>query len=231
MEQIFKVVGYNCAYQKFLFIINLLSNLLPCIYTAVVAFMIKYPSFNVKILQGENAGKIFEIDFDEYLCNSTLYEITKNPLKSINNWSYTYDLYCEKDYYNVIIASAPFVGTMIGTIIITPLSDKYGRKKVFHISALISLIINLNMLFAFGPIHIILISFFGGIIENIFAVCYSLFVEFFLQENNGILIGIFNAAYPLFGIFLFFFFFCFQKIGGICLFLLLFFIISILIIF
>ena len=43
--------------------------------------MIKYPNFNVKILQGENAGKIFEMDFNEYLCNSTFYEITKNPLK------------------------------------------------------------------------------------------------------------------------------------------------------
>ena len=99
---------------------------------------------------------------------------------------------------------------MIGTIIITPLSDTYGRKKVFHISGLISLIINFN---AFSPFHIILISFFGGIIENIIAVCYSLFVEFFLQENNGILIGIFNAAYPLFGIFLVFFFFGFKKLA------------------
>ena len=86
--------------------------------------MIKYPNFNVKILQGENASKIFEMDFNEYLCNSTFYEIAKNPLKSINNWSYTYDLYCEKNYYNVIIVSASLVGTMIGTIIITPLSEK-----------------------------------------------------------------------------------------------------------
>ena len=57
-------------------------------------------------------------------------------------------------------------------------------KKVFHISVLISLIINFKMLFTFGQIHIILISFFGGIIENIFSVCYSLFVTFFLKENN-----------------------------------------------
>jgi len=206
MEQIFEVVGYDGPYQKYLFIINLLTSILPCVYSIQVAFMTKHPSFIVKILQGENAGKILEMDFSEQLCNSALYEITKNPLKSVNNWSYTYDLYCEKDYYNVILSSVPFLGSMIGTLYVLPLPDKYGRKKVLKISMFISLIFHLNLLCAINPVHLIIITFLGGIINALFAICFALFTEFFHKEKNGILIGIFNGIYPLLGIFVAFFF-------------------------
>ncbi len=206
MEQIFQVIGYNGPYQKYLFIINLLTSILPCVYSIQVAFMTKHPSFIVKILQGENSGKILEMDFNEELCNSTLYEITKNPLTSVNNWSYSYDLYCERDYYNVILSSIPFFGSMLGTLFLLPLPDKYGRKKVFSISMLISLFFHFNLLCAIGPIHLIIITFLGGIINALFAICFALFTEFFLKEKNGILIGLFNAVYPMFGIFLAFFF-------------------------
>ena len=70
----------------------------------------------------------------------------------------------------------------------------------------ISLFFHFNLLFAIGPIHLILITFLGGIINALFAISFALFTEFFLKEKNGILIGIFNAVYPLFGIFLAFFF-------------------------
>jgi len=206
MEKIFQVVGYDGPYQKYLFIINLLTSVLPCVYSIQVAFMTKHPSFYVKMLLGENSGKIIEMDFNDNLCNSTMYELTKNPSKSVNNWSYTYDLYCDRDYYNVILSTIPFFGSMLGTLFLLPLPDKIGRKIVMKVSMAISLFFHFNLLFAIGPIHLIIITFLGGIINALFAVCFALFTEFFLKEKNGILIGIFNAVYPMFGIFLAIFF-------------------------
>ena len=206
MEQIFEIVGYDGPYQKYLFIINLLTSILPCVYSIQIAFMTKYPSFFFKILQGEYAGKIIEMDFKEYLCNNTLYELTKNPSKSVNNWSYTYDFYCDRDYYNVILSTLPFFGSMLGTLFLLPLPDKYGRKIVMKVSMSISLFFHFNLLCTIGPLHLIIVTSLGGIINALFAMCFALFTEFFKKEKNGILIGIFNAVYPLFGIFLAFFF-------------------------
>ena len=185
MEQIFQVIGYDGPYQKLLFKINLLTNILPCIYSIQDALMTKHPSFILKVLNGENVGKIIEMDFKEDLCNSTLYEIIKNPAKSVNYWSYTYDLYCEKDYYNVILSTVPFLGSMLGTLFLLPLPDKYGRKKIFQI---IFLFLHFNLLCAIGPIHLILITFLVGTIDSLFAIELALFIEFYLKEKNEFLI-------------------------------------------
>ena len=86
-----KAVGLEGAYQNILFIINLLTGTLLCIYPLEIPYLTKRPSFLVKKLKSENPNKIYEMDYSQELCNLTLYEITKNPKKSIINWSYTFD--------------------------------------------------------------------------------------------------------------------------------------------
>ena len=146
------------------------------------------------------------MEYSKELCDSNLYEIIKNPKKSVINWSYSFDLYCDKDIYNTIITSLIFVGGMIGTLLIVPLPDKYGRAKILKYIVIISLIFHLNLLFNIGPIHLIIINFLGGLFCQIFLIGYALFTEFFPKEKNGLYIGIYNAVYPLEGIFLCFFF-------------------------
>jgi MFS family permease len=142
------------------------------------------------------------MEYNIELCDSTLYQITKNPKKSINNWSYTFDLYCERELYTTIITSIIFVGGMIGTLFVLPLPDKYGRAKILKITTIISLVLHLNLLFSIGPMHLIFINCIGGTFSMIFAVGYSIFTELFPKNKNGFLIGIYNAIYPFFGIFL-----------------------------
>ena len=206
MDKIFEIIGLEGAYQNTLFIINLLTGFLPCIYTYQIPYLTKQPSFLVQKLQSEDPNKIYESEYSYELCNTSLYKITKNPDKSVINWSYTYDLYCEKETYVTIITSIIFVGGMIGTLTIVPMIDKIGRLKIMKTCVVISLILYLNQLFCIGKIHLILINLLGGINYPFYSIAYALFTEFFSKNNNGVLIGIFNAIYPLAGIFLSFFF-------------------------
>ena len=200
MDKIFEVVGLDGLYQKTLFVINLLTGVLPCIYAFQIPFLTKPPSFFVQKLKSDDPNKIYELEFSQELCDSSLYNITKNPSKSVINWSYTFDLYCDKEKYVTIITSIIFVGMMIGTLTIVPLIDKYGRSIILKICVSVSLLIHLNQLFCIGPKHLIIINFLGGIFFPIFGVGYALFTEFFLKSKNGLLIGIYNAIYPFAGI-------------------------------
>ena len=210
MDKIFDVIGLEGPYQTTLLIINLFTGVLPSVYSLQIPYLTKHPSFFVRKLKSDNPDQIYEMEFDQKLCDSTLYEITKNPKKSVINWSYTFDLYCERESYNTIMTSIIFVGGMIGTLFILPLPDKYGRAKVLKYVTLISLILHFNLLFSIGPIHLIIINFVGGIFSQIFALGYALFTEFFPKSKNGLLIGIYNAIYPFSGV-LFCIFFIFAN--------------------
>ena len=77
------------------------------------------------------------MDFKDNLCNSTLYEITKNPLKSVNNWSYTYDLYCDRDFYNVILYPEASDKPTLNKAVTQTYYDVAGGKTVkFECSAI-----------------------------------------------------------------------------------------------
>ena len=206
MDKIFEVIGLDGPYQTTLLIINLCTGVLPSIYSLQIPYLTKHPNFLVKKLKGDDPNIIYEMDYDIKLCDSNLYEIKKNPKKSIINWSYTFDLYCNREYYNTIMTSIIFVGGMLGTLFVLPLPDKYGRAKILKYTTLISLILHFNLLFSTGPISLIIINFIGGIFSIIYAVGYSVFTEFFHKNKNGLLIGIYNAIYPFAGIFLCFFF-------------------------
>ena len=204
MEKIFEVIGFEGNYQSILLKINLLTGSLPIIYPLQIPFLTKYPSFFVTKINEPN--KKYEMEYNHELCDSSLYQISKNPKKSIINWNYTFELYCQNESYNTIISSIIFVGGMLGTLFILPLPDKYGREKVLKYSSLISLVLHLNMLFCFGPKHLILINFIGGMFGQICSLGYGLFTEFFPKNRNGYLIGIYNAIFPFGGILLSLFF-------------------------
>ena len=200
MDKIFEVVGLEGSYQNTLLVINLLTAVLPSIYEFQIPFLTKHPSFFVQKLKSDDPNKVYELEFNQELCDSSLYNITKNPSKSVINWSYTYDLYCDKENYVTIITSIIFVGMMIGTLTITPYIDKYGRSIILKICISVSLILYFNLLFCIGPNHLIITNFLGGVFSPIFGVGYTLFTEFFPKDKNGLLIGIYNAIYPLSGV-------------------------------
>ena len=211
MDKFFEQVGLEGPFQNRILTINMFTGVLPCIYTLQIPYLTKNPSFFVKKLKSDDPNKIYEMEYTDELCDSTLYEIIKNPEKSLINWSYTFDLYCNRQSYSTIITSIIFIGGMLGTLLILPLPDKYGRAKILKYVNFISLILHFNLLFSFGPIHLILINFIGGFFGQIYVLGYAIFTEFFPKEKNGFLIGLYNAIYPFVGIFLCLFFLFFNN--------------------
>ena len=108
----------------------MLTVVLPSIYAIQKPYLIKYPNFFVKKLNSDNPNKVYEMDYFPELCNPSLYKISKNPKKSIINWSYIFDLNCERKIYITIMTSIIFIGAMLGSLLILPLPDKYGRDKI-----------------------------------------------------------------------------------------------------
>ncbi len=81
--------------------------------------------------------------YNENICNFTKYSIEKDK-KSVHNWSYEFNLYCNKDYLNVFIVYSVLIGLIIGPLILSYIPDKYGRKTIFITLIIISLINHFN---------------------------------------------------------------------------------------
>ena len=71
------------------------------------------PIFKSKSTEGEIyvLTDVIRYGLIEYFRSSgmPIYNITTNPKSSIINWSYTFDLYCEKETYITIITSIIFI--------------------------------------------------------------------------------------------------------------------------
>ena len=200
MDKIFEILGYNGPYQRYLLIINLTTDIIPVIYTVWIAFLIKYPIFLVKKLQSDDPNIIYEMEYSDDLCNKDLYSIQKNPLKLVINWCYTFDLYYDRDKYNVLLTLIIFVGLMLGTLFVCLLPDKYSWLLFTKVISIFSLFFHINLLFADDIFHLVIISFLAGMISCIFSVGFSLFIWFFPIKNNRFIIGIYNAVFPIFRI-------------------------------
>ena len=57
-----------------------------------------------------------------------------------NNWVEQYDMLCEPKYKVGFLGSIIFLGVIIGLLFVPPLADYFGRKVIFIISLVLSLV-------------------------------------------------------------------------------------------
>ena len=198
-------------YYYFIVLVATFTNLLSCSFTLFPPYLLKKPMFFItEINIGQNNIPLNNgnsMEFSKKYCDSSKYILKKDPIKSLHNLSYDYDLYCgpHDDIYELWLTISLFIGAIIGNIVLGPLPDQYGREKIFKYLSLFQLFLQINMVFNFGIIHLIIVTFFTGI--NLFLFPLSLLlIEEFVVENIGLIMGIFNSIYPLCGILLAFFF-------------------------
>ena len=204
MDECLEIVGNNGKFQKIIFYICILASLLTTIYTLMISFLTKYPDFFIIDKTKSNKNQI-KVIYSKEICDVSKYEIRKDS-KSIHNWTYEFDLFCNRDYYNTLIVYSVLFGQFLGALLLSPFPDKYGRKTIFKILIVISLIIHINLILLINPLHIIISNILGGITLFAYTMGFYIIIEYLRKDMTGQAIGFFNAVYPLFGVFLGFFF-------------------------
>lgn len=204
MNECLEVVGNNGKFQKIIIYICVLDSLLTTIYTLIISFLTKQPEFF--IINKEDPKKIpLHESFSKEICDNSKYIIIKDN-KSIHNWTYEFNLFCDREYLNTLIIYSILLGQLLGTILLSPIPDKYGRKNIFIIIITVSLIIHINLVIVVNPFHIMISNLLGGITSFAYTMGFYIIIEYIRKDLTGLVLGFFNAIYPLFGVFLGFFF-------------------------
>ena len=203
MDKCLEIIGNNEKFQRNIIYICILSSLLTTVYTLMISFLTKPPDFIVKdITNNEN---IDHVTYSKEICDKTKYEITKD-IKSIHNWTYAFNLYCDRDNLNTLIVYSVLIGQLLGTVLLSSIPDKYGREKIFKIIIFLSLIIHINLILLSNPTHVIISNILGGISSFAYTMGFYIIIEYLKSDITGLVLGLYNAIYPLFGVFLGFFF-------------------------
>ena len=197
MDIAFEAVGPNGKFQKIISILVILVAPVTLFISVSFPFMTKRPDFLFKI---KNSLDTYKICPEENLCKNNLYDYLKNPDESLINFSYDFDLYCDKAFFIPMIGTCFFLGGLIGSLLLSPLPDKYGREKIYKFLLIFCLIVNLNILFPLGPWHLILSTLLIGLLSFAYSMSTLIVTEFIDRNIAGIIMSLNNAIFPLTGI-------------------------------
>ena len=205
MQEVKTLIFSKRNYKHYITIIGAFTNLLFCIFTLLPPYLLKKPNFYVSLKNPlSNTTTLISnesLEFNQYYCNTSKYSMEKDPINSLNNWAFEYDLYCtkEKDFLSALLVISLFIGGVLGNIIFEKIPDKYGREKIYKYLSIIELFLQINLIIDFNCIHLTIILFFIGINLYTFPLSYVV-IEEFIVDDQGLIFGIINGIYPIGGI-------------------------------
>ena len=210
MEECIIAAGENGKYQKIVTFIGISLGSLPFILSISYAYLTKIPKFLVK---DENGQFTIQYDFDQskFCENDDNFQYIKDKKNSVDNFAYAFDLYCSKEFFLPLYSTLFFFGGLLGSVLFASIPDKYGRKTIFQILQIISLILQLNILFATGPYHLLFVYFFSGVATYTFGMSSIIIAEYLPRNISNIVMSICNGSFPLFGILIGIFFCIFNN--------------------
>ena len=209
MEEFIVAAGDHGKYQKIITFISITLGSLPFILSISYAYLTKMPKF---LCKDENDQFTIQCEYDrtKFCSSENKIEFIKDKKNSVDNFTYAFDLYCSKEFFVPIYSTLFFFGGLLGSIIFAPIPDKNGRKTIFLIIQVLSLIIQLNILFAIGPWHLVFVFFFSGLLTYGFGMSSIIVAEYLPRNISNIIMSIENGSFPLAGIIIGIFF-CFIN--------------------
>ena len=206
MDESIKIIGQEGYFQKVLSFILISSSVLFAVIAAAYSYLTKIPNF--ECCEKYDNSSYFKCPYNngEICSYSFSYNYRKDKKNSLHNWSYTFNLYCNKEYYNALIGSSYFLGSIIGSIILTPLPDKFGRKNIYNINITINCFVMFFILICPTPSLLILLCFINGFISAIYGMFGVIISEYLSYTYRTYVMTLANAIYPFSGFILGFFF-------------------------
>ena len=210
MEDCIIAAGENGKYQKIITFIGISLGSLPFTLSITYAYLTKMPKF---LERDENGQFTIPCDFDKnkFCVNDNNFQYIKDKKNSVDNFTYAFDLYCSNEFFVPLYSTLFFFGGLIGSVLFASIPDKYGRKTIFQILQVISLILQINILFAAGPWHLLFLYFFSGIATYTFGMSSIIIAEYLPRNISNIVMSIANGSFPLCGILIGIFFFIFNN--------------------
>ena len=195
IKEIEKIISYKKTYINKIKIIILILSGTSHFLSCCQPLLTKPSDFTCY----DKENNIIKCDSETICYNKDINRFIKNP-SSIDNYSYKFDLYCNKKYFIGLFGTCYFFGAMIGSVLIAPLVDKYGRERIFKILIFLTLILNLNLIFVINPIHLTIIFLLVGTINYAKHLCNVLLSEFSYGKHVGFAISLSNSMFPILGI-------------------------------
>lgn len=198
MELAIKAVGENGKLQKIITFIVIASSALTLLLAVSFAYLTKQPEFLCRRVNELNP-QFQKCDLTENICNSN-FELEKDPERSVYNFSYSFDLFCSNAFYIPMLSTLYFFGGILGCVFLSSVPDTYGRQKLYKLLMIISLVLHINLLFALGPMHLVVLHFLSGIASFAYGMSSVIISEYIPRNIAGIIISFTNAIYPISGI-------------------------------
>ena len=199
MELAIKAAGDNGRIQKIIIFVVIATASLTLVLSASFAYLTKTPEFLCRRHNDFNPS-FQSCVFSSSLCASTKFDIQKDRDKSVYNFAYSFDLYCNKAFYVPMLSTVFFFGGILGCVMLNSIPDKYGRKNIFKILVFLSCLLQLNLFLTIGPVHLVIVHFLSGFSSFAYGMSSVIVSEYSPRNIAGIVMSVVNAVYPLTGI-------------------------------
>ena len=205
-EKIEEIINLYGKFQYITCIVIIITGTLTTVYTLEISYLSKQPNF----ININNPNETYK--YSPNLCNDIeSNKLIKDEKNSLNNWSYSFNIYCKKDFYIDLIPTFVFAGALFGCIFLTQFPDKIGREKMLKILMSYSLFVMFLQFINSSAFETLIINLLGGIDTFTFSMCFYVVTEYLPRDWSGITIGLLNGLYSLLGIILGFFFMYINK--------------------
>jgi MFS family permease len=198
MDAAFQAVGERGRFQKILSVIILLVSCLTQLTNLTYALMTYSPTMLCK--EHGNDLEPYQQCTKAQMCKPNLFDMKVDIEHSVDNFSSTFELVCERAYYAPLQGTAFFLGGMISCLFLSPIPDSYGRETLYKLLIFLALILHITVLTATSAFIIVVANFFFGIGAYAYTMSTLIITEYIDRNTAAILMSVNNAIFPITGI-------------------------------